>query len=108
MSAEELQLTLCIREVELRHKELEVEAMHMRVKALEIERGVALPSICRDPVASDRRVKSLPRGSATADNRECYYCREQGHHIVDCPSLERKEQYAGWLCVPGYRLTVLI
>ncbi|KAI9523800.1 hypothetical protein NQZ68_024322 [Dissostichus eleginoides] len=116
VSVEELQLTLRIREVEPSHKELEVEAMHLRVKALEIERGAALPSspspthsphtnphdsfdvIHRDPVAGDGRVKCPPRGSAkTADNRECYYCREQGHLIVACPSLKRKEQNTGGL-----------
>lgn len=37
-SAEELQLMLCIMEVELRNWELEVEAMHLWVKALELQR----------------------------------------------------------------------
>ncbi|KAL3968224.1 ATP-binding cassette, subfamily A (ABC1), member 1 [Sarotherodon galilaeus] len=41
-SAEELQLTLCIKEVELKKQQLEVEAMHLRVRALEIERGAAV------------------------------------------------------------------
>lgn len=35
MTAEELRLTLRMREVEVRLRELEVEAMHLRVKALE-------------------------------------------------------------------------
>lgn len=37
MSAEELQLMLCIMEVELRNWELEVEGMHLWVKALELQ-----------------------------------------------------------------------
>ena len=52
MSAEELKLTLRIREVEVRNWELEVEAMHLRLKALEIERGAAAaasPSTTQSP-----------------------------------------------------------
>ncbi|KAK2888635.1 hypothetical protein Q8A73_020083 [Channa argus] len=41
---EELKLTLRIREVEVRNWELEVEAMLLKVKALEIERGAAVPA----------------------------------------------------------------
>ena len=37
LSAEELRLTLRIREMEMRNRQLEVEAMHLRVKALELE-----------------------------------------------------------------------
>ena len=47
-----------------------------------------------DPVAGDIRVKSPSCSSAkTTDNRECYYCREQGQLMVACPSLKRKEQH---------------
>uniref|UniRef100_A0A671VWW5 Gypsy retrotransposon integrase-like protein 1 n=1 Tax=Sparus aurata TaxID=8175 RepID=A0A671VWW5_SPAAU len=55
MSAEELKLTLCIREVEVRNRELEVEAMHLRLKALEMERGAAVaasPSATQSPSQS--------------------------------------------------------
>lgn len=41
MSAEELRLTLQIKEVEVRQRELEVEAMLLKVKALELEQGAA-------------------------------------------------------------------
>lgn len=39
--AEELQFTLRIKEVEVRHSELQVEVMHLKVKALELEWEVA-------------------------------------------------------------------
>ncbi|KAK2841796.1 hypothetical protein Q5P01_011996 [Channa striata] len=39
MTAEELQLVLHIKEVEGRNKQLERETMHLRVRALELERG---------------------------------------------------------------------
>ncbi|CAI5678555.1 unnamed protein product [Oreochromis niloticus] len=42
LSAEELQLTLRIKEVELKKQQLEVDAMHLRVRALEIERGASV------------------------------------------------------------------
>ncbi|CAI5637482.1 unnamed protein product [Oreochromis niloticus] len=41
-SAEELQLTLRIKEVELQKQQLEVDAMHLKVRTLEIERGAAV------------------------------------------------------------------
>ncbi|KAK2920619.1 hypothetical protein Q8A73_000104 [Channa argus] len=44
MTVEELKLTLRIREVEVRNRELEVETMLLKVKALEIERGAAVPA----------------------------------------------------------------
>lgn len=44
MTEEELALTLCIKEVEARHQELEVEAMCLKVKALELEWGAASTS----------------------------------------------------------------
>uniref|UniRef100_A0A671U619 SCAN box domain-containing protein n=1 Tax=Sparus aurata TaxID=8175 RepID=A0A671U619_SPAAU len=55
MSAEELKLTLRIREVEVRNRELEVEAMHLRLKAIEMERGAAVaasPSATQSPSQS--------------------------------------------------------
>ena len=55
MSAEELKLTLRIREVEVRNRELEVEAMHLRLKALEMEWGAvvaASPSATQSPSQS--------------------------------------------------------
>lgn len=42
MTAEELRITLRIKEVEVRNRELEVEAMSLRLKALELERGAAV------------------------------------------------------------------
>ena len=49
LSAEELRLTLCIKEMEMKNSQLEVEAMHLRVKALELERQ---PNVApRSPVA---------------------------------------------------------
>ncbi|KAK0141255.1 hypothetical protein N1851_021770 [Merluccius polli] len=42
MNAEELRLTLRIKEVEVRQRELEVETMHLKVRALELERGAAV------------------------------------------------------------------
>ncbi|KAJ8277579.1 hypothetical protein GJAV_G00076920 [Gymnothorax javanicus] len=42
MNAEELRLTLRIREVEVRQRELEMQTMHLKVRALELERGFSL------------------------------------------------------------------
>lgn len=53
MSAEELQLTLRIREMEYKNRELEVQAMQLRLRALELERypNVApqLPAVQQTP-----------------------------------------------------------
>ncbi|XP_076745575.1 uncharacterized protein LOC112435382 [Maylandia zebra] len=41
-SVEELRLTLRIKEVELKKQQLEVDAMHLRIRALEVERGASV------------------------------------------------------------------
>lgn len=52
MTTEELKLILRITEVEMRQRELKVEAMHLWLNALEVERGaavVASPSTTQSP-----------------------------------------------------------
>lgn len=44
MTAEEMRLTLRIKEVEVRQREMEVESMHLNVRALELQRGAAVAS----------------------------------------------------------------
>lgn len=52
MSAEELTLTLQIKELEVRQRELEVEAMQLRVRALELARGAASPASPPNPTSA--------------------------------------------------------
>lgn len=71
MTTEELMLTLHIKEVEVRHKELEVEAMHfLKVRALELEQGAASttshttsqtpPSTPQDSFDMSRHIALIP------------------------------------------------
>ncbi|KAJ8290836.1 hypothetical protein GJAV_G00018150 [Gymnothorax javanicus] len=73
MSAEELQLTLRVREMEVRNRELEVQAMQLRVRALELERQ---PSV-------------VPQGSAEHQTphspRDGFDQPENGTHPVAYP-----------------------
>ncbi|XP_039906424.1 uncharacterized protein LOC120745531 [Simochromis diagramma] len=62
-SAEELQLTLRIKEVELKKQQLEVEAMHLRVRALEIERGASVSAIPPTPRSAPQSPSPTPEDS---------------------------------------------
>ncbi len=64
MNAEELKLTLRIREGEVRNRELEVEAMHLRLRALELEMGT--PVATRTAAAS-QSPSSTPRARDSFD-----------------------------------------
>lgn len=74
-SAEELQLTLRIKELELRNRELEVQTMHLRVRALELERQPRAPS--QSPVT-----QSPP------SSRECF---DVSKHIALVPPFRESE-----------------
>lgn len=46
------------------------------------------PNSVSPKIWSPKNTRSIT--SATTENRECYYCHEQGHLIAACPVLKRK------------------
>ena len=58
MTTEDLRIALQIKEVETRNRQLEVQAMHLRIRALELEKGAHVASIPLSPV--DRSSVSAP------------------------------------------------
>ena len=50
MTTEDLRIALQIKEVETRNRQLEVQAMHLRIRALELEKGAHVASTPLSPV----------------------------------------------------------
>uniref|UniRef100_A0AAV2M714 Large ribosomal subunit protein eL22 n=1 Tax=Knipowitschia caucasica TaxID=637954 RepID=A0AAV2M714_KNICA len=92
-------------ELELHIRRLEIEAdKAVRLRRLELEAegrlpsptqrpGVAAPATALSPAVHDSLDPDRPRspGTSTRD-RVCFYCREPGHVIADCPTLRQKEE----------------
>lgn len=76
MTAEELRLTLRIKEVEVRQWELEVESMHLKVRALELEPGAAVAS------------GPLPKQTSTPSLHDSF---DVSRHISLVPSFRESE-----------------
>uniref|UniRef100_A0AAV2KSY2 CCHC-type domain-containing protein n=1 Tax=Knipowitschia caucasica TaxID=637954 RepID=A0AAV2KSY2_KNICA len=103
-------------ELELHIRRLEIEAdKAVRLRRLELEAegrlpsptqrpGVAAPATALSPAVHDSLDPDRPRspGTSTRD-RVCFYCREPGHVIADCPTLRQKEESVLRGVEMGYR-----